>query len=74
MAVNNVDISTKERLQLNEESINSGTIDTGTAFGDRNGYSLTFTGMEPLPFATVADYTAEPFDNTAFDISDVVKV
>ena len=27
MAVNNVDISTKERLQLNEESINSGTID-----------------------------------------------
>ena len=27
MAVNNVDISTNERLQLNEESINSGVID-----------------------------------------------
>ena len=58
----------------NGMDLNSGTIDTGTAFGDRNGYSLTFTGMEPLPFATVADYTAEPFDNTAFDINSVVKV
>ena len=27
MAVNNINISTNERLQLNEESINSGTID-----------------------------------------------
>ena len=56
----------------NGMDLNSGTIDSGTAFGDRNGYSLTFTGMEPLPFATVADYTATPFDNTAFDINSIV--
>ena len=28
MAINNIDISTNERLQLNENSINSGTINT----------------------------------------------
>ena len=50
----------------NGMNLNSGTIDSGAAFGDRNGYSLTFTGMEPLPFATVAPYTTEPFDNAAF--------
>jgi hypothetical protein len=49
----------------NGMNLNSGTIDSGAAFGDRNGYSLTFTGMEPLPFATVAPYTTEPFDNYA---------
>jgi hypothetical protein len=47
----------------NGMNLNSGTIDSGAAFGDRNGYSLTFTGMEPLPFATVAPYTTVPFDN-----------
>jgi hypothetical protein len=47
----------------NGMNLNSGTIDSGAAFGDRNGYSLTFTGMEPLPFATVAPYTDVPFDN-----------
>ena len=50
----------------NGMNLNSGTIDSGAAFGDRNGYNLTFTGMEPLPFATVAPYTTEPFDNAAF--------
>jgi hypothetical protein len=56
----------------NGMNLNSGTIDSGAAFGDRNGYSLTFTGMEPLPFATVAPYTTEPFDNSAFTINAVV--
>jgi len=28
--------------------------------------------MEPLPFATVAPYTAVPFDNAAFTINAVV--
>jgi hypothetical protein len=51
----------------NGMNLNSGTIDSGAAFGDRNGYSLTFTGMEPLPFATVAPYTTAPFDNAAFN-------
>ena len=50
----------------NGMNLNSGTIDSGAAFGDRNGYSLTFTGMEPLPFAIVAPYTTVPFDNGAF--------
>jgi hypothetical protein len=27
------------------------------------GTLLTFTGMEPLPFATVEPYTTVPFDN-----------
>jgi hypothetical protein len=58
----------------NGMNLNSGTIDSGAAFGDRNGYSLTFTGMEPLPFATVAPYTTEPFDNAAFTINDIIKV
>ena len=50
----------------NGMNLNSGTIDSGAAFGDRNGYSLTFTGMEPLPFAIVAPYTTAPFDNSVF--------
>jgi hypothetical protein len=56
----------------NGMNLNSGTIDSGAAFGDRNGYSLTFTGMEPLPFATVAPYTTVPFDNAAFNINDII--
>tara|TARA_R100001377_G_scaffold22242_1_gene11919 strand:+ start:1081 stop:1671 length:591 start_codon:yes stop_codon:yes gene_type:complete len=50
----------------NGMALNTGTMDTGAAFGDRNGYTLTFDGLEPNPFPFVADYTSEPFDNTAF--------
>jgi len=46
--------------------LNSGTEDSGTAWGDRNGYSLTFDGMEQNPFPMVADYTTRAFDNAAF--------
>jgi hypothetical protein len=56
----------------NGMNLNSGTIDSGAAFGDRNGYSLTFTGMEPLPFATVAPYTTAPFDNAGFNYGAIV--
>ena len=52
----------------NGMSLNAGTMDTGAAFGDRNGYTLTFDGMEPIPFPMVEDYTTAPFDNAAFDI------
>ena len=48
--------------------LNAGTMDTGAAWGDRSGYTLTFDGMEQNPFPMVADYTTVPFDNTAFDI------
>ena len=32
----------------------SGTGATGTAFGDLNGYSLTFTGQEPNPASEIS--------------------
>ncbi len=51
----------------NGMELNAGTIDSGAAFGDRNGYTLTFDGLEPKPFAMVADYTTDPFDNAAFN-------
>jgi len=35
--------------QNNGLSLSGGTGATGTAFGDANQYSLTFTGQEPLP-------------------------
>ena len=53
---------------VNGMELNAGTIDSGAAWGDKNGYTLTFDGMEALPMPIVADYTSEPFDNTAFDI------
>ena len=53
--------------------LNSGTEDSGTAWGDRAGYSLTFDGMEEAPAAIVAPYSAFPFDNTDFSINAIVK-
>jgi len=50
----------------NGMALNAGTMDSGAAFGDRNGYTLTFDGLEPIPFPMVADYTTNPFDNPAF--------
>ena len=51
----------------NGMALNAGSMDTGAAWGDRNGYTLTFDGLEPIPFPFVADYTTSPFDNAAFD-------
>ena len=48
---------------VNGMELNAGTMDSGMAWGDRNGYSLTFDGMETQPFAMVTDYTSTPFDN-----------
>jgi hypothetical protein len=52
--------------RVNGMELNAGTIDTGAAWGDKNGYTLTFDGMETDPFPMVADYTTNPFDNGAF--------
>jgi hypothetical protein len=52
--------------------LNAGTIDSGAAWGDRSGYTLTFDGIEQLPFPMVADYTTIPFDNTAFTMGTIV--
>tara|TARA_R100000278_G_scaffold94192_1_gene71898 strand:- start:42 stop:638 length:597 start_codon:yes stop_codon:yes gene_type:complete len=46
--------------------LNSGTEVSGTAWGDQNGYSITFDGMETKPAPMVAPYTTNPFDNGAF--------
>jgi hypothetical protein len=51
---------------VNAMSLNAGTADSGAAFGDRNGYTLTFDGLEANPMPMVADYTTSPFDNAAF--------
>ena len=51
----------------NGMELNAGTMDTGASWGDKNGYSLTFDGMETEPFPMVADYTTDPFDNAAFN-------
>ena len=50
----------------NGMSLNAGTADSGAAFGDRNGYTLTFDGLEARPFAFLEDYTTDPFDNAGF--------
>ena len=46
--------------------LNTGTIDSGAAFGDRNGYTLTFDGLEAIPFAFLEDYTTNPWDQSGF--------
>ena len=40
----------------------SGTGATGTAFGDLNGYSLTFTGQEPNPASEISGSLAGALD------------
>ena len=50
----------------NGMDLNTGTMDTGAAFGDRNGYTLTFSGMESRPMAFLEDYTTSIFDNSGF--------
>ena len=54
--------------------LNAGTMDSGASFGDRSGYSLTFDGMEPIPFAMLENYGTEPFDNADFtQLTSIVK-
>jgi len=52
--------------------LNAGTMDSGANWGDRGGYSLTFDGIEALPFPMVEDYTTDPFDNAAFTMGTIV--
>ena len=56
----------------NAMSLNAGTANSGANFGDRNGYTLTFDGLESDPFPMVADYTTVPFDNAAFTMGTIV--
>ena len=50
----------------NGMELNTGTMDSGAAFGDRNGYTLTFDGLEPIPFAFLEDYTTAAWDQAGF--------
>ena len=50
----------------NGMELNAGTMDSGASFGDRNGYTLTFDGLEALPFAMLEDYTTTPWDQAGF--------
>ena len=50
----------------NGMELNAGTMDSGAAWGDRNGYTLTFDGIEAKPFSMLEDYTTSPFDNSGF--------
>ena len=56
---------------VNGMELNAGTMDSGAAWGDRNGYSLTFDGLEQKPFQFVPDYTTNPFDNAGFTLGGV---
>ena len=58
----------------NGMELNAGTMDSGAAFGDRGGYTLTFDGMENKPFPMVADYPSAtgPFTNAAFEIGTII--
>jgi hypothetical protein len=52
--------------------LNAGTNSSGVAFGDMNGYDWTLDGMEKNPMVTVADYTTNPLDNSAFTFNSII--
>jgi len=54
--------------------LNAGTMDSGAAWGDRGGYTLTFDGIEASPFPMVADYplATGPFTNAGFNFGNIV--
>jgi len=58
----------------NGMELTTGTGASGAAFGDMNGYNLTFSGMERFPASIVADYTSTPFDNTAFNGGSTITI
>ena len=58
---------------VNGMELNAGTMDSGAAWGDRNGYTLTFDGLENQPFQFVPDFTTNPFDNGGFTLAGVVS-
>ena len=56
----------------NGMELNAGTNATGAAFGDMNGYTWTFDGMERNPMLTVEDYSSTPLDNSGFTYQTIV--
>jgi len=58
---------------VNGMELNAGTMDSGASFADRNGYTLSFDGLEQQPFQFVPDFTTNPFDNGGFTLGGVVS-
>lgn len=52
--------------------VSAGTVSTGTAMGDFNGYSLTFTGMENIPANFLNCASENDLLNTVLDGASVV--
>lgn len=53
----------------NGMELTTATANSGVAFGDMNGYDLTFVGMESNPKLFVNAYTSVPFDNGDFTVT-----
>jgi hypothetical protein len=47
--------------QTNGMYLSGGDAGTGTAYGDRNGFSLIFTGQEPVPASVISGTLASVF-------------
>ena len=60
---------------VNGMELNAGTMDSGSDWASRGGYTLTFDGMEAMPFPMVADYDTGgvPFDNSVFTLGTIVE-
>jgi len=58
----------------NGMELTTGTSASGAAFGDMSGYNLTFAGMERFPLSVVADYSTNPFDNSAFNGGSAITI
>lgn len=50
--------------QTNGMYLSGGNAGTGTAYGDRNGFELTFTGQEPVPASVISVSLATAFGAT----------
>tara|TARA_R110002167_G_scaffold1338_2_gene5953 strand:+ start:1256 stop:1807 length:552 start_codon:yes stop_codon:yes gene_type:complete len=55
--------------RTNGLELSAGTSASGAAFGDMNGYELTFSGAEEEPALYVQAYSSTPFDNAAFTVT-----
>jgi len=53
--------------QTNGMYLSGGNAGTGTAYGDRNGFELTFTGQEPVPASTISGTLANVFSGATIN-------
>jgi len=61
--------------QYNGATLSAGTGQTGTAYGDLNGYSLTFTAIEPEPAKEISasfDATKTPLQMLSSSLNGII--